>query len=205
MINALTSFFMCPIKIAVYPRMNEGGPKPFQPNLVPSPNNSIFERRIGHWRAQKRDIIFMLSPCVSTPWLPWSWLPRESEERDPIGGEREKKKKTGGKKKRKKEKEAKIGGLTGPSLQTPRVLIATHCHTGTMDDPFVTCLPKPSHRKTIESNREESDRCVFKTRSPLRFYENVPSLFQPESKESRFHIFCSRPRFRLSSFWQEES
>lgn len=42
-----------------------------------------------------------------------------------MEGEREGEKRK--KKKKKKEKEAKIGGLTVPCLQTPRVLIATHC------------------------------------------------------------------------------
>ena len=56
-----------------------------------------------------------------------------------------------------------------------------------MDDPFVTCLPKPSHRKTIESNREESDfkTFVFRKTFPLST-ESRPFRFDTSSLVSLF-------------------
>lgn len=83
-----------------------------------------------------------------------------------------------------------------PCLQTPRVLIATHYCQGTMDDPFVTCLPKPSHRKTIESNREESD---FFKNVLLRFQKDVPSFNRIQGISTiSIYFFSSPPRFRFS-------
>lgn len=210
---------MCPIKIVV-PRilgwMKERGEgrrvETFPTSSPPRTTASCGEKDARHWRAQERDIIFMLSPCVSTPWLPWMELARESETLKEIrwnGRERE-----GEKEEKKKEKETKIGGLTVPCLQTPRVLIATHYCQGTMDDPFVTCLPKPSHRKTIESNREESD---FFKNVLLRFQKDVPSFNRIQGISTISIYFFSSPPppfpflslsftiFFLFLFSQEES
>lgn len=83
-----------------------------------------------------------------------------------------------------------------------------------MDDPFVTCLPKPSHRKTIESNREESD---FFKNVLLRFQKDVPSFNRIQGISTISIYFFSSPPppfpflslslsiFFLLLFSQEES
>lgn len=116
-------------------------PKPFQSNLVSEQEDP---REVRHWRAQERDIIFMLSPCVSTPWLPepnsWEWDVKGTKGEEKKGIDR--------------------GPDTGPCLQTPRS--DRYSLPGQWSILSRYLFTKPSHRKTIESNHEESDRRVSK-------------------------------------------
>lgn len=110
---------------------------------------------VCHWRAQKRDIIFMLSPCVSTARLPdLVRVRRERREGEPGDGGRARKKGRG------EDGGGLTGGLTGPCLQTlplPAVPDQRYsCHGRDNGRSFRYLFTKASHRKTIESNREES-------------------------------------------------
>lgn len=100
-------------------------------NRTPKPFSES-RRRVdtggSHWRARKRDIIFMLSPRVSTVLLPvHSWEREEKErERDKVSRHRR-------------------GARPGPVCKHCRwrILIATHTAKATMQHSFDTCIPKP--------------------------------------------------------------
>lgn len=101
----------------------------------------------AHWRARKRDIIFMLSPRVSTVLLPAlvrAGRGRKSgrKSRDTVGGPVQ-------------TLSANTAVDTSRSLLIPR---RQQCARS-----FRYLSTESSHRKTIESNREESDREVSLT------------------------------------------
>lgn len=102
----------------------------------------------AHWRARKRDIIFMLSPCVSTVLLPaLVRARRERKSRDTVGGPV-------------RTLSANIAVDASQSLLMPR--------DANNAGSFRYLSTESSHRKTIESNREESDGAVFLTAHSLR-------------------------------------
>lgn len=126
------------------------GPQTFQR----APKKRKMSVRRCHWQARKRDIIFMLSPRVSTAGYRHT---RESE---------------------KGKKESGNKGVAISSRGPVRVLsanIAIAASRSLLSLPReqqytefsrYLCTPEPSHRKTIESNREESDgAALFSSRA----------------------------------------
>lgn len=92
-------------------------------------------RALRHWRARKRDIIFMLSPRVSMALLPA--LSSESERgkgKGKVTRQKESAKVSGGLR-------ARLSANTAVSASLDRYSRRRRRHN--TEDPFVTCLPNP--------------------------------------------------------------
>ena len=141
----LTSFFMWPIKIVVHVFADEWSvppPKPFQPNLVPEQEDLPEKFAIG----ERRSVTLYLCCHPACQRRGYRSLTRESETWKGPWVER--------KKKGEKDKDG------GPDIGTWSTNAASWSllTAGTMNGSFRYLFTEASHRKTIESNREECDR-----------------------------------------------